>query len=261
MIALLVAIPASAQFANHFPPTGNTGVGTASPTELFEVSTVASNGHLQMKLNSATDRFAQMTYYENNVLKWNLYNDFANDNLTYGNGTGPKIVITPTGNLGIGTTAPIAKLHVAGDIHVTGNIAAKYQDFAEWVPATEKMEPGTVVVLNPAKSNEVMPASQAYDTTVAGVVSSQPGLILGEAGDSKVQVATVGRVRVKASAVGNPIQIGDLLVSSAKTGMAMKSQPMDFGGRKFHQPGTIIGKALEPLAGGEGEILVLLSLQ
>lgn len=44
-------------------------------------------------------------------------------------------------------------------------------------------------------------------------------------------------------------------------GYAMKSQPLDLNGRKIHQPGTVIGKALEPLTGGEGEILVLLSLQ
>ena len=41
----------------------------------------------------------------------------------------------------------------------------------------------------------------------------------------------------------------------------MKSEPVLMGGRKFHSPGTIVGKALEPLAGGTGEILVLLSLQ
>jgi hypothetical protein len=41
----------------------------------------------------------------------------------------------------------------------------------------------------------------------------------------------------------------------------MKSQPIEIGGRRMHAPGTIIGKALEPLAGGTGEILVLLSLQ
>jgi hypothetical protein len=29
----------------------------------------------------------------------------------------------------------------------------------------------------------------------------------------------------------------------------------------MHRPGTLIGKALEPLSEGEGEILVLLSLQ
>ena len=41
----------------------------------------------------------------------------------------------------------------------------------------------------------------------------------------------------------------------------MRSEPIEFNGRKIHQPGTIIGKALQPLASGEGEILVLLSLQ
>ena len=44
-------------------------------------------------------------------------------------------------------------------------------------------------------------------------------------------------------------------------GMAMKSEPVDIAGIKMHRPGTLIGKALEPLKSGEGEILVLLSLQ
>jgi hypothetical protein len=73
-------------------------------------------------------------------------------------------------------------------------------------------------------------------------------------------IATTGRVRVKVDA-GRPIRVGDLLVSSDKPGMAMKSEPIDVGGVRIHRPGTIIGKALEPLASGQGEILVLLSLQ
>src|SRR5687768_13958684 len=94
MIALcLVATPAASQFVNHFPPTNNVGIGTGTPTELLEISTVASLGHLMMKLNAATDRYAQQTYYENGVLKWNIYNDFVNDNLCYGNNTGPKMCI------------------------------------------------------------------------------------------------------------------------------------------------------------------------
>jgi hypothetical protein len=36
---------------------------------------------------------------------------------------------------------------------------------------------------------------------------------------------------------------------------------MMINGRPFHSPGTLIGKALEPLEKGTGEILVLLSLQ
>jgi hypothetical protein len=74
-------------------------------------------------------------------------------------------------------------------------------------------------------------------------------------------VATTGRVRVKVDATRGPIRVGDLLVTSDKEGVAMKSEPVDLGGIKMHRPGTIIGKALEPLDNGVGEILVLLSLQ
>lgn len=170
------------------------------------------------------------------------------------------------GSVGIGTGAGAYALNVQGDAHFSGNvtggnIAASYQDIAEWVPATTDMAPGTVVVLNREHTNEVMPSMHAYDTAVAGVVSAQPGVILGRGDASKEQIATTGRVKVHVDANSAPIAIGDLLVSSDKPGTAMKSEPMQINGRTFHQPGTIIGKALEPLPSGEGEILVLLSLQ
>ena len=142
-----------------------------------------------------------------------------------------------------------------------GVIHANYQDVAEWVPASETLEPGTVVVLNAARNNEVMRSRQAYDTKAAGVVSAQPGVILGNEGEGKAQIATTGRVRVKVDATTTPIEVGDLLVTSDKPGMAMKSIPVDVGGVSLHRPGTVIGKALEPLQGKTGEILVLLSLQ
>lgn len=179
----------------------------------------------------------------------------------------PPNSLVVEGNVGIGTNVPNARLHVAGNIIATGSITgasvigAVYQDVAEWVPATSDMTPGTVVVLNPDRNNEVMPSALEYDVRVAGVVSAQPGLILGVAAETKEMIATTGRVKVKVDATRAPIRIGDLLVSSGKSGSAMKSEPMLINGRSFHQPGTIIGKALEPLAGGEGEILVLLSLQ
>jgi len=170
------------------------------------------------------------------------------------------------GAVTIGQTAAHANLTVNGDATFSGtvtggNIKAKYQDFAEWVPATHDLIPGTVVVLNKQKSNEVMASAAAYDIAVAGVVSDQPGLSLGEEGAGKEQVATTGRVRVRVDARTAPIQVGDLLVTSDVPGTAMRSEPMTINGRRFHQPGTIIGKALEPLENGMGEVLVLLSLQ
>jgi hypothetical protein len=165
------------------------------------------------------------------------------------------------GNVGIGTTTPATKLHVVGDVTVTGNINAKWQDVAEWVPSTQKLQAGTVVVLDTRNSNHVLASTTSYDARVAGVVSAQPGLTLGEAGEGKALVATTGRVKVKVDATRAPVRIGDLLVTSDVAGVAMKSEPINIAGRQIHAPGTIIGKALEPLEKGAGEILVLLSLQ
>ena len=61
-----------------------------------------------------------------------------------------------------------------GNVTVSGNIGAKYQDVAEWVPARQELVAGTVVTLDTEKSNQVMASTQAYDTRVAGVVSSKP---------------------------------------------------------------------------------------
>jgi hypothetical protein len=151
--------------------------------------------------------------------------------------------------------------NVTGNISVSGNIAAKYQDVAEWVPSSEQVPSGTVVVLDTTKSNQVVSSTVSYDTRVAGVISEQPGLTMGESGAGKVLVATTGRVLVKVDASRGPIHIGDLLVTSDVPGVAMKSEPVKVGNRMMHLPGTLIGKALEPLEKGSGKILVLLSLQ
>jgi hypothetical protein len=172
-----------------------------------------------------------------------------------------RMRITGAGRVGIGAASPATALAVVGDVSATGSITAYYQDVAEWAPSKRKLAAGTVVVLDTEHDNYVTTTSQAYDTRVAGVVSERPGLLLGAAGAGKVKVATTGRVRVKVDATRAPVHIGDLLVTSEREGWAMKSEPIDVGGRKIHAPATVVGKALESLAGGTGEILVLLTLQ
>jgi len=206
---------------------------------------------------------------------WNEFLSVSGNGLVMGTLAGPLILgtnnanrlqIATNGNVGIGAAPSAVLLEVGGDAHfggtVTGNmIVAQYQDVAEWVPALETMPAGTVVIVSQEGTNAVTPSKHAYDTSVAGVVSPNPGLLLGVASDSKAKIATTGRVRVRVDATKSPIRKGDLLVTSDKPGMAMLSEPLDLGGVKIHRPGTLIGKALEPLASGEGEILVLLSLQ
>ena len=172
-----------------------------------------------------------------------------------------RLRIDSRGYVGVGTAAPSALLHVAGDAQVDGNIAAKYQDVAEWVDSAEALAPGTVVVVDKTRANGVTGSRRAYDASVAGAVSVKPGLVLGQQAPGKALVAQSGRVRVKVDARYGAIRAGDLLVTSPTPGHAMRSRPLKVNGAALHRPGTILGKALEPLPKGQGEILVLLTLQ
>ena len=136
-----------------------------------------------------------------------------------------------------------------------------WQHLAEWFESVETLEPGTVVVVDPTVHNGVRPSMSAYDPGVAGAVLAQPGPSLGERSSSRSLVAQSGRVRIKVDASYGAIKAGDLLVTSPTPGHAMVSRPMKLKGADLHRPGTILGKALEPLASGKGEILVLLTLQ
>lgn len=223
---------------------GSVGIGNASPTYSLDVNGGVNSFRAKAASASSGDTIA-----------------------TFENNSAIQMIVRANGNVGIGVIGPTERLHVGGnvkitgDIEVTGNIKAKYQDLAEWVESSQELAVGTVVVLDSAKANQVIASTHAYDSRVAGVISLKPGVALGEAGEGRVLVATTGRVRVRVDATNGPINIGDLLVTSDKEGVAMKSLPVEIGGVSIHRPGTLLGKALEPLAQGTGEILVLLSLQ
>ncbi|HYX29185.1 MAG TPA: hypothetical protein VE863_11510 [Pyrinomonadaceae bacterium] len=262
-------VPLTFNASKHVFYNGNVGIGTLSPSFPLHVSRSASDQYLGWFENTQSSPGIGRLSVQNTAAQGRFEIDVLTDGSTYfqtgKTANSPNLSIL-SGNVGIGTTSPGYKLDVNGTINsnstITGNnIVAKYQDVAEWVPSSEQLSPGTVVVLDSTKSNQVTSSSISYDTRVAGVVSEQPGIALGEKSDGKALVATTGRVRVKVDADKGSIHIGDLLVTSDVAGVAMKSEPVILGGVQIHRPGTLIGKALEPLEKGKGEILVLLSLQ
>lgn len=238
---------------------GRVGIGTTNPQNQLDV--VGNAATIRVQTTSAQN--AGLNFFDSTgALKASVGYNVGLDTMLLGWGGSPHVVIDSAGRVGVGTSTPTNKFHVAGDVRVDGNIAAKYQDVAEWVKAGPGLSVASLVVIDARELNRVITSSQPYDTRVAGVVSAQPGLLLGEEGVDKTKVAHSGRVKVKVDAQYGAIGAGDLLVSSPTPGHAMRSEPVAVGGgTPIHRPGTLIGKALEPLADGQGEILVLLMLQ
>jgi hypothetical protein len=242
-------------------PSGNVGIGTSAPAYRLDVrgmSTVAARfTGAAPSMNSTQLRLAGQTDGDLFALATDINGTGARDFQIYDLRAGVARLSIAEG----GAIAMAGNVTVTGNLSATGNIAAKYQDVAEWVPVRAAVPPATVVVIDSNNVNMVESSAKAYDTRIAGVVSAQPGVILGEPGSDKVQVAHNGRVKVKVDATYGAIAVGDLLVTSPTPGYAMRSKPVEVGGTEIHRPGTLLGKALEPLSEGSAEILVLLTLQ
>lgn len=147
-----------------------------------------------------------------------------------------------------------------GDVEVTGDIRLANADCAEdfTVHGAQDVEPGTVMVLE--NGGTVRPSDQAFDTRVAGVVSGagtyKPALVLDRRADSahRQPIALMGKVFCKVDATFGAIGVGDLLTSSPTPGHAMRAADAS---RSF---GAVLGKALHPLASGQGLIPILVTL-
>jgi hypothetical protein len=149
---------------------------------------------------------------------------------------------------------------VRGSIFCDGDIVLRNADCAEHFDmAAELVEPGTVMVINASGSLEQ--SDQCYDKRVAGVVSGagdfRPALILDkqETSDRRMPIALIGKTFCKVDASHAPIEVGDLLTTSATPGYAMKASDPQ---KAF---GAVIGKALRPHDHGKGLIPILIALQ
>jgi len=137
-----------------------------------------------------------------------------------------------------------------GHLFVHGNHVA---DLAEDFPLAGTAAAGDVVILVPGRSYGVARATTPYDRMVVGIVSAQPRMRFAVSqGRPTVPIALVGVVRANATARGGAIRYGDLLTTSSTAGHLMRCAS------PTRCLGTIVGKALQPLHTGAGQILVLI---
>jgi hypothetical protein len=154
------------------------------------------------------------------------------------------------------------------------------------------VEPGDVVIFSGITTSsetgdmpvvQVARVSSANSPAVAGVVysrfnieavveddgsgerRSQAGVEITSEGAVKpgeyLLLVVRGPTQVKASALGGDIQPGDLLSSAAREGHAARAAEVNIEGIKTTVPGTVFGKALEPLKAGQELIYVFVTLE
>jgi len=126
--------------------SSNIGIGTTSPGYKLDVvgavrSTI-DNSFSFASNRSAITVWSGLGFLTNNVNKWFLgLRETSDDNLRWYNFTNSseRMVLTETGNLGIGTTSPNAKLHISSTGGISSpilRISGSATDTYNWASAT-----------------------------------------------------------------------------------------------------------------------------
>ncbi|HEX3893618.1 MAG TPA: hypothetical protein VHZ28_02470 [Terracidiphilus sp.] len=152
-------------------------------------------------------------------------------------------------------------VQVNGNITITGDLFLPGADCAEHfdVASNQTLTAGMLVAID--ESGALRQSDRPYDRAVAGVIAGaglyRPGIILDQqrSASPRAALSLMGKTYCYADATVAPIAVGDLLTSSSMPGHVMKAEDP---ARAF---GSVVGKALQPLASGTGLIPILVALQ
>jgi hypothetical protein len=190
-----------------------------------------------------------------------------------------------------GLSSEVFRVDEEGNVFARGSFRPSAMDIAEYHPVGEPVAVGDILVADRDNPGTLRLGREASDPAVVGIVSSEPGMLLGSGmtriaaadpelasqleeartfGDTEEEarlwkaleakfrqthapIALTGTVPAKVDAGYGAVQVGDLLTVSPTAGHAMRAVDP--------KPGTILGKALEPLSEGTGLIQVLVMLR
>lgn len=129
--------------------------------------------------------------------------------------------------------------------------------------ASEEVDSGDIVVIDFANDNSVKKSSKKYEKAVAGIVSTQPAIVIeggrivamggwvGQNNTLKPAVALAGRVPVKVTDENSLIKRGDYVTTSSKAGYGMKCDD------ELKCLNSVVGIAMENQKQNEDKIMVM----
>ena len=214
--------------AATYTDSSTLAAGTAATNHIHAIAqgTLAATNGSVTTTNASTLYIAGAPVAGTNMAisnRWSLY--IAGGNSGFG-GDLLNLQANGVGNIGSSSTY--------FDTAFVKATSAQYADVAERYLADAEYPVGTVLVIGGDK--EVTQSNMVGQTSIAGTVSENPGVLMnrGLEGEHVVAVALLGRVPCRVVGVINK---GDLLMSSEIPGVACKLTN--------YMPGCVIGKALE----------------
>jgi len=223
---------------------GNVGIGTASPASKLEVRT--ATGLYGLTHSDGNIKVASYVGGSNSGASGGWLGTVSNHPLyLFVNGGQPALTVNTNNSVSVKV------LTITGGADIAEPFQVK----------EEKLEKGSVVVIDAEHPGQLKRSRRAYDKHVAGIVSGANGIKPGismideEQMTAGENVALSGRVYVKANRSAGKIRPGDLLTTSSIPGEAMKAVD------HRRAQGSILGKAMTSLDETTGTVLVLVTLQ
>lgn len=236
-------IYSATSYPNYF--AGNVGIGTASPQSVLHVYGTA--GVSTPAIIDTANAQSLLQFKSNNVSKGFVgYTTAGSGGLSFldAAGTGVNMLVTNTGNVGIGTTSPMEKLDVVGNIKVSGYITLPTE------ATSIKTDDGKSRIfyssnagsfyygsahsfkdLSGNNESRITPGGISYiQSTAFGIGTTTPSQKLVVVGDARI----TGALYDSTNSAGSS---GNFLMSTA-TGYAWTSTSTLFGGSQVTGSGT-----------------------
>jgi hypothetical protein len=216
---------------------GNVGIGSTTPEVKLHVNggdiLLGSNSRYLQGTTTTGARIPMIGMDSSNYLQIGS-GEGNNEGIRFQTGVGDAMWIGKDGRVLV-----TKKLSINGNCAQTSGAC----DLAETFLALDHAQPGDVVSLDPARFKGLRLSAIPYDPAVAGVVSTDPTLVMGQNDVPEgIPIALAGVVPVKVTLENGPIAVGDALTSSSTPGHAMRATAA----------GPVVGKAMEPFDASQG---------